>query len=171
MKFASAAVVASVAALLSATTSADKCTILGFVPVVTPLGNDPNLATCKTESGYDFITSALSGTPPTAAQVTAISGSTACTSLYATLGTLIATINPPCTLGNVSSANFSSVPIPTALNLIFSTLDLSSLGGSATTTKAPSTTAAPATPKPNTASSNAAISLALVGAAIYGLAN
>ncbi|KAF0695166.1 Aste57867_14011 [Aphanomyces stellatus] len=167
-------------AAVASTAAAADCSTSTIVGALLPLALQ--ITPCTTESGFDLMAAATSGKVPTATQLTAIQGSDACKTLYASLAKTLAGLSPPCTLGGVSTDKFATTPMDQAFTAL---LTLAGPGASSTnatkpsnatetnstvtkpvTTAAAVTTAAPATTKPSSAAA-ASLSLAAVGLALY----
>ncbi|RHY52516.1 hypothetical protein DYB30_013497 [Aphanomyces astaci] len=148
---------------LAGAVSAAPCDISAVLGNLIPLAADPNLVTCSTDSGYNFLVSGASGIPPTSDQVTKLSSSTACKTLYANLGGIVSKISPSCTLGGVETSTFATLSIPDALTAIFTAIKSSNV-------TAPTATPAPTT-TPKSSAVTSAISLAAVGLAVYSMTN
>ncbi|RHY99071.1 hypothetical protein DYB37_012602 [Aphanomyces astaci] len=156
---------------LAGAVSAAPCDISAVLGNLIPLAADPNLVTCSTDSGYNFLVSGASGIPPTTDQVTKLSSSTACKTLYANLGGIVSKISPSCTLGGVETSTFATLSIPDALTAIFTAIKSSNATAPTTTTiNAPTATPAPTT-TPKSSAVTSAISLAAVGLAVYSMTN
>ncbi|RHY80205.1 hypothetical protein DYB26_008317 [Aphanomyces astaci] len=136
--------------------SAAPCDISAVLGNLAPLAADPNVATCSTDSGYNFLVSGASGTPPTPEELAKLSSSTACKTLYANLGGIVSMISPSCTLGGVETSTFATLSLPDALTAIFTAIKSSDVIAPTdnTSTPAPSTDNT-ATPPPEPSTDNA----------------